>query len=391
MSETPRLIDAKDAAARLKVSTATLYAYVSRGLIRAYPHPGDPRARLYSSVDIAAHVARKALSGSPRRAAAGALDWGLPTLATEISEIARGQLRYRGRDALALAETATFEDVAALLVGEDTLSSVPFDAGDVPGWMHTSKVMAQAEGLARPLALLPLLLPGETPGLSSARLRRRGGVLVRALALSLVPDLRSDASFDDALASAFGAPTARDAIRRALVLLADHEMNASTFTVRVIASTGATLTAVLLGGLGALSGPRHGGMLARVRALMNERDAGGDPEDIVRARLGRGEAIPGFGHRLYPDGDPRARSLLATLPMDRDKEILAAVDGQTGHAPSIDFALVALERAHGLPEGAALALFAIARSVGWIAHAIEQNETGHLIRPRARFVADDPA
>src|SRR5690606_24250469 len=109
----------------------------------------------------------------------------------------------------------------------------------------------------------------------------------------------------------------------------------------------------------------------------------------LTARLRRGEEIPGFGHPLYPDGDPRAATLLAGLPDERMLDFVATVEAGTGLKASVDVGLFALERAYRLPAGAGISLFAAGRSVGWVAHAIEQTESGRLIRPRARFTAPE--
>jgi len=189
------------------------------------------------------------------------------------------------------------------------------------------------------------------------------------------------------MARAWGSDAAgADLIRRALVLCADHELNASAFAVRVVASTGAALPACLLAGLAALSGPLHGGMTERVAALLAEPGMKADPAGALAARLDRGERLPGFGHRLYPAGDPRATALLAALdPGPWWQSVFAAAEELTGLRPNIDAALVALERTLRLPEGAALAIFATGRTAGWIAHALEQRQDGRLIRPRASY------
>ena len=120
-----------------------------------------------------------------------------------------------------------------------------------------------------------------------------------------------------------------------------------------------------------------------------ERHAGS--RQSLRAWLEGQPALPGFGHALYPDGDPRARCLLECLPNDvRLLRLLEAVDECTGTRPSLDFALVALRRAIGAPEGAAFAIFAISRTVGWLAHAFEQGRSGQLIRPRADYNGPRP-
>jgi citrate synthase len=174
-------------------------------------------------------------------------------------------------------------------------------------------------------------------------------------------------------------------VRQALVLVADHELNASTFATRVAASTGASVAASLLAGLGALSGPRHGGAGAALLALFDEAGRTG-ATPAVAAWLARGQQLPGFGHPLYPEGDVRAAALLNGLALDQlTEELRHAARAATGALPNIDFALAALTQSCRLPPHTPLALFTLGRSVGWAAHAIEQITTGELIRPRARY------
>lgn len=194
-------------------------------------------------------------------------------------------------------------------------------------------------------------------------------------------------------------PTAAPLLRATLILCADHELNVSAFTARCVASSGATLYGVVTAGLAALQGYKHGGVAEQVAALWREAsDAGGVHRTLV-SRLRRGEPLPGFGHQLYPAGDPRARCLLDLLRAHQpDAPALALADALaagvaelTGERPTIDFALVALTAALGLPSSHALALFAIGRTVGWLGHALEQYATDQLIRPRARYVGPPPA
>lgn len=180
------------------------------------------------------------------------------------------------------------------------------------------------------------------------------------------------------------------------MLLADHELNASTFVARCIASTGATPYAVVSGALAALSGRRHGGAAARVEALCCELAAGADPMAVMAARLARDEELPGMGQPLYPEGDPRAASILAAAPAavpDKAAWIAAVADAAarlSGQRPNVDFGLGLVAVLLDLPPGSALGLFLVARAVGWIAHAMEQYESGVLIRPRARYIGRRP-
>ena len=141
---------------------------------------------------------------------------------------------------------------------------------------------------------------------------------------------------------------------------------------------------------------RHGGASAQAEVLLHELLRGGDPLAGMDARLARNEMLPGFGQPLYPEGDPRAVAILealaANLPQawQRIKTILDAAARLIPQRPNVDFALAAATAALGLPQGAALALFILGRSVGWIAHASEQLQTGKFIRPRARYVGPVP-
>ena len=213
--------------------------------------------------------------------------------------------------------------------------------------------------------------------------------MLAAAALRQAP---ASAPIHQQLAQAWGVdPQRADLIRQALVLCADHELNASSFTARCVASTGASLKAAVIAALAALGGVKHGAMTTRIERLWNNIDLN-DPATTLRQRLEAGEDIPGFGHPLYPDGDVRAKALLdAMMPASLDTARLAATVKQlTGAEPSIDFALVALRRYLDLPEGAAFLIFAIGRSTGWIAHALEQRSTEQLIRPRALYTGPRP-
>ncbi len=208
------------------------------------------------------------------------------------------------------------------------------------------------------------------------------------------------------LAAAWGVRGARAAglLRAAMVLCADHELNPSTFAVRCIASTGTHLFGAIAGGLAALSGPRHGGETVRVRALFEDSARAADPDPYLAIRLAHDERddggrtrLAGFGHPLYPDGDPRCVALLdllrehaGTQPALRQGLAVAArVEAATGERPTVDFALALIERVLALPDGAGFVLFAAGRTAGWIAHALEQQRDGKLIRPRARYVGSD--
>ena len=359
------LTSAEEASSRLGISRASLYAYVSRGLIRSFSSPHDPRQRLYALDDVEALVERKARFRRPTVAAATALDWGLPVLETSITQIRDGQLFYRGQDAIALARTATFEEVAHLLIGgldKDTFNRPSPMPPALPG-----PAFGLHDFVAQAIRLLSEPAGRETRADEVAAILR----MTAAAASGADPGTEP---IHGHLACAWKAPLrATEAIRRALVLCADHELSSSAFAVRVTASTGASLRNAMIAGLAALSGPYHGGMTERVRAYLDSPGTAPHPR---------------FRHRLYPEGDPRARTLLENVPLlASDATTLRVIANASGGAPSIDVALVMMERAYGLPMGAAFTLFAIGRTAGWLAHAIEQRSQATLIRPRARYVA----
>jgi citrate synthase len=181
-------------------------------------------------------------------------------------------------------------------------------------------------------------------------------------------------------------------------LCADHELNVSSFTARCVASAGSHPYAVVIAGLAALEGPKHGGASARIASMLESMRRARPPGAALEARVRRGEPIDGFGHPLYPNGDPRARLLLDLLRERYARsgeyryivEFARAASRITGEHPNVDFGLAAVGRVLNLPRAAPLMLFAIGRSVGWIGHAIEQYATGQLIRPRATYVGAPP-
>lgn len=397
---TPRVwISATEAAAELNVSRATLYAYVSRGLVESRSQPGS-RKRLYAAADIRRLRSTGDGSGSaPDRA----LDFGTPLLDSAITLIDGGRLYYRGRDALALAATASLETVAGLLWQIDDAD--PFAEAAVIGTDPTP-VLQAAPGIAGAIARLAIAGRDDVAAYARtapARVRTGARILRQLVAVwaggTAGPGtLSPTAPAHRLLATAWGVPAAAEAIRTALVLCADHELNASAFAVRVAASTRATPYAAVIAGLATLEGPRHGGMTPQTLALLDEAVRRGDAQATVTDRLRRGEALPGFGHRLYSDGDPRAQAILAAVgaaagpqPLLEIAQAVADAGREaTGLAPNLDFGLAALAATWGLGADRAIGIFAIGRSVGWLAHAAEQEASGILIRPRARYTGPDP-
>ena len=379
INSTDAWLDGAQAAERLGVKPQTLYAYVSRGRIEARADPADSRRSLYRAQDVDLLLARKARGRKAADVARQAISWGEPVLPSGITAIAHGRIWHRGADSAVLAETETLEAVALRLWA--CRDAAVFDRPPGP------RVRLRGPASARAFAVVAARAGVEPPALgrSPTSLWRAGAGLLGDLAAAL-GDGSAERPLHRPLASAWGLQGAQaDLVRRALVLLADHELNASTFAARVAASTGAAVSAAVLAGLAALSGPRHGGAGARVAALIEDADRLG-PDAAVSAWLGRGDEPAGFGHPLYPDGDPRAQALMAAFVPSAELLRLKAVGEEvTERAANIDFALAAMTRTLGLPQDAPFAMFALGRSAGWIAHALEQLADGGLIRPRARY------
>jgi citrate synthase len=367
---------------RLGLKPQTLYAYVSRGLIEARGDAGDSRRRLYRAEDVARLEHRKARGRKPAAIAEDAIAFGEPILASGIATIQRGKLWYRGQDAEALAETAKLEDVARLLwdCGSQRFPPLFTIVPDAPARQRMFAVIAARAASDPAMA-----------GRTKKALYLEAASVIDSL-VDAIAGRPGQGPIHHRLAQAWGCDErGADLIRRALVLLADHELNASTFAVRVAASTRASLAACILAGLATLSGPLHGGMTPRVLGLMREIASEG-VEMAVSARLATGMPLPGFGHPLYPDGDPRARALLTVFSLPPAyAETRQAVTTLTGEEPNIDFVLTAIASELGLAPDVSFQIFAAARCAGWIAHALEQGETGRLIRPRARYVGPEPA
>jgi citrate synthase len=294
--------------------------------------------------------------------------WGEPVIPTRISTVAHGQLIFRGQRAVDLADSATLEVVAALL------------------WEQPAATFPAARDGTNPFQALASLIANAKPmvGRAPAKLAQEASVAVAAIAGAF--SATGDGPMHERLARGWSLDAAgTDLVRRALVLLADHELNPSTFAARVAASTGSPMAACLMAGLSTLSGPKHGGAGAALAALAAEARANG-VETAVARWLAAGHGVPGFGHPLYPHGDPRAAALLPLVALDPALiELRDVVVDATEALPNIDFALLAISVAADLPVDASFRLFATARGVGWAAHAIEQSASGAVIRPRALY------
>lgn len=363
-----RLLTTDEVARRLGVKKATVYAYVSRGLLSSRRH-ADGKESLFAAADV------ETFAGGRRRADE------TPAIHTGITLLTGGELFYRGRDARALARAEPFEAVAGLLWTGD-LRAVPLTP-DPDLRELAEQVTAPLPASARLTDRLRLIVAAAsaadplrfdtTPAGVIATGRALLGTMVAALP-ARSPDQATDTFAGLLWRRLSPAPPIPELLNAALVLLADHDLAASTLAARVAASTRAHPYAVVSAGLAAFDGPLHGAASGLVHQLLTDAVASGDPVGTISDRLRAGEAVPGFGHPLYPDGDPRATTLLALLPDVPPvvTELAGAMLRRSGVAPNIDFAIAALALRHGMARDAGEAIFAVARTAGWIAHALEE-------------------
>ncbi|MDJ0922217.1 MAG: citrate synthase [Henriciella sp.] len=372
---------AEEALVLLSIKPQSLYAYVSRGRIRAIADPVDSRKSLYSRHDVRALSQKKRRPRARAEIAAGTIAWGEPVLESSISTVRDGELYFGEALARDLAETLSLEQVAAHHWNVVPLSDGPASTMTIPDHADTK---------ARGYAFL-----ADAAASGTATLGRTSGVLAGRDAAALL------SGFTDAMIGTRHAgpihkrlqaawrlsDSGADGVRRSLVLISDHELNPSSFAVRVAASTGTPLAAAALAGYATLNGPRHGDATSRSQSFLRSALAQDDLTSLINQSAEFGGYAMGFGHTLYPDGDPRAAALLQAL--DLGSELARVLEDATdilGQRPNIDAALGALAITLDLPEDAPFCLFAIGRLAGWLAHAIEQVSSGRLIRPRARFV-----
>jgi citrate synthase len=408
MLMTRNLLSADQVATRLGVQRATVYAYVSRGLL--HRTVGDDGRTSWFEPAVVDGLARR---GRPRARTqrAGSVD---VVLASGLTRIAEGHLRYRGHDVADLVGRVPFEAVAELL----WTGSLPERSH--PGWPVPGPALAVARAATATLpdtspiaarlavAVAAVAAADESRGdLRPDTVCRKARTMLTVFARTPLPvGAVGDPSIARPVATELWPrlsaqrPTAARlrALDAALVLLADHELATSTLAARVAASTRANPFACVLAAIGAVSGPLHGRAAIGTHRILSEALATGNPAGAVDGALEASESIPGFGHVLYDGADPRATLLLeqvdtiASVAVGRTIESVRRIAaGATGAEPNIDFALGALALAGAMPFGATEGVFTIGRTAGWVAHVLEEYEERPLrYRPRAIYtgVAD---
>jgi citrate synthase len=425
------MLTATEAAAQLGVKLGTLYAYVSRGWLKSYRRKVG-REALYRRADIEAlRGVTMPERGRRARSLPDASSWvtvaqlpavdgspaGVIVAESAVSSIVEGrQLVYRGYPIEELVERASFEDVCLLLWNGErpTISEVARLGREIATARMPAAVAAALTAVGRdaaPLLRLAVMMPvfaaaerRHTPRtrLDDARLI----IGVMPIALATTPCLKEERNSAKGQGSGIAARLLRGALggfaeweRQALdqVLIgcAEHELNASTFAARVVASTGADLFASVLAALCSLSGPIHGGACDRIEGMFAELESGARLETMLTAFGDKHLLPPGFGHAIYPNGDPRAvllKKVAGTIARHRGKRLYEtavkleeAVWKRERLRPNLDFYLTVCTRMLGFARGLPAAIFAVGRAAGWIAHSIEQYADNRLIRPRMRY------
>jgi citrate synthase len=389
-------MSAEEAAAALGVSVTTVYAYVSRKIIRSHKPPGT-RVSRYWRADIE-RVRQKLPVGAALRDANPLVS------ETQITVITEAGPFYRGYSAIALAETETLESVAALLWQADAATVFPSHPPDaLPALKAFWPVLKGLTSVDKALATFPLI-EKENPrayDLTPAGFARTAGEVMRWFAAIMVGAERASAEPLHKVVTSRSpkAKALEDVVRRLLVLSADHELDPTTYAVRAVANTGLNPYRLVLVGLTASTGRRLAyGRAEALSRLLEEITGAVDPKEVLVGRLRDGEPLPGFGSRLYAHGDPRAAALLAALnkSLDGDPELkrlnaaISVVRDVTGQEP--DFALLNLfiGRQLGLIRQDGLTL-RLGRIAGWIAHAMEQYHGRDLVRPHAIYVGPLPS
>lgn len=400
-------LTASEAAEILGISRPTLYSYVSRGLIESQLADPSRRTHRYRRKDVEKLKLRKEQRRNPARVVEDALHLGAPLLDSALTLITEERIYYRGHDAVDLAAAHSVEEVAALMWTGDLAAKI--DSLQRPDQTVLSSRLLTAWSQLRsvPLmeqfqALLPLAALDDLAAydLQPAAVVETGGRILCLLTAIAAGREILDGRIVSTLQESWAPDDLRawELLNTSLILCADHELNVSSFTARCVASAGATPYQVVIGGLAALQGAKHGRMADRVIWFLREVGHSGQARKVVAGRLKRGEAIPGFGHPLYPDSDPRARHLLdqvaahyAHVPeVELILRVAAETEALLGKSPTVDFGLVAVAGALKLPLERAIILFSLGRTIGWIGHALETYQTDRIIRPRARYVGESP-
>lgn len=386
-------LTAAEAAARLGVKRATLYAYVSRGLLHRHVAM-DGRTSLFDSDEV------DAFRSGRRRHTEGELD---ALISTGLTLVRDGELRIRGRSLVALSQTHSYEEIVDHLWGSAAepwaIDSAVQDAVEAAQCALPTGA-PRIDRLRVTVAVVSALDP-QRFDLDPGAVRRAAKQLLLAMVVGLPPMGRSPgvgAPLADHLWARLTArrpnEDRRAALNGAMALVVDHGLAASTLGARVAASVRADPYSVVQAGLGVLGGTLHGALSGAVHEMLEEAERSGDPAAVVgeaRRRLG---VNPGFGHAVYTTEDPRYPALMARVSdawsgdarLGTVHAVRDLISERTSAIPNVDLALGSLTWLAGMEPDAGETIFAVSRTAGWIAHSLEEYDEKPLrFRPRARY------
>ncbi|NVN98072.1 MAG: hypothetical protein HXX17_02035 [Geobacteraceae bacterium] len=390
-----RYYSANEASERLGVSRNTLYSYVSRGLIRSEPTAPKSKTCKYHALDVDRMVTNSGLYKTPAKALQGSTAWGVPIMESAITMIDTETFYYRGHCVPVLALEQSFEEVLTILWGKsDKQPTVP----DSSLQRIADNALKQRSGNSTVDLFLHVLAQLNHADVRTYSFSREStisaGVMMISSFLRILTGRWSARRIAEQLTEVWQLDhSLAQLIDSALILVADHELNISTFTARCTASAGCSPYAAVAAATHAFWGRRHGGNTERIRGLFDEAYGKGSLYEAIKSRMKRGEALPGFGHKLY-DEDPRSRFLLSRIPDTRGymAQTFEALEKLPGLSyPTVDFALVVMEKELSLPERSGSFLFYLGRLAGLVAHIMEQYAENQPIRPRAKYTGAIPA
>lgn len=395
-SQTSSQLTAAEAAARLGVQRATLYAYVSRGLI-SRTVAMDGRTSLFDTEEV------EQLRAGRRTATEGELATLITTRLTRVSD---ERVIVRGSDLVELLDDGlTFEQVADHLWQAGAEEQWP----DIHDVQEIGPVLSALPETTRPLdrmRIITSMLSANDPlrhDLSDHSVRSVARSVITAMVVGAAPQGTAPsagtplaAALLSRLTGRSGTLKQRSAVNAALVLLIDHGLASSTFAARIAASVRSDPYSVVGAGLGVLGGQLHGAASAPVHDLFVSIEKTKDPSQAIGATQERHGSIPGFGHSVYRTNDPRCAPLLEAIGqawagerrLGIVHEAADIVAARTDAVPNVDFALGALSYLSRMDPSAGEAIFAIARTAGWLAHAMEEYVERPLrFRTRARYLS----
>lgn len=407
-----QLLTAQEASALLGIKPATLYTYVSRGLL----HPlrqAHRKANRYLLEELQSLKVRSSVRQGSGPVAAAAMRWGQPVIETSITEIEADGPRYRGFLATDLVRhPARFENTAELLwsgLQTDSPQTWPIETMKVDVARALEAMLQQGCNRPRMMRVFSIVATvlgggtleeelriGSTERLSRQMLFAFAGAcgLLGPRGVYQQPQVEQSLALHvmDAM-GATKAPALEQAINTALILSADHELSSSTFSARIAASTGATLHACVVAALATHQGAALAGGADAAEDFIESLHSNADLIGRLAEAELKGQRLPGFGLPIYPNGDPRAALMIklaqqkapGSAQADLALRFVEGINERLGLHPNIEMGLVVLCNAWRLPPRSACALWGIGRTAGWIAHTMEQRLAGFTIRPKGLY------